>query len=82
MLKCLESKFNLITRIFTQILSRENKQEKYDIGMYLWNRTKILQVSLMSIYSLSKKKRIIKIKIGHIICQISNEWQFHLIFRH
>ena len=53
MLKCLESKFNLISRIFTEILSRENKQEKYkyDIGMYLWNRTKILQVSLMSIFT-------------------------------
>ena len=51
MLKCLESKFNLITRIFTEILSRENKQEKHDIGMYLWNRTKILQVSLMSIFT-------------------------------
>ena len=55
MLKCLESKFNSITRIFTEILSRENKQEKYDIGMYLWNRTKILQVSLMSIFTFYKK---------------------------
>ena len=55
MLKCLESKFNLITRIFTEILSRENKQEKYDIGMYLWNRTKILQVSLMSMFTFYKK---------------------------
>ena len=51
MLKCLESKFNLITRIFTEILSRENKQEKYDIGMYLWNRTKILQDSLKSMFT-------------------------------
>ena len=51
MLKCLESKFNLITRIFTEILSRENKEEEYDIGMYFWKRTKILQVSLMSIFT-------------------------------
>ena len=51
MLKCLESKFNLITKIFTVILSRENKQEKYDIDMYFLKTTKILQVSLMSIFT-------------------------------
>ena len=46
--------------------------------MYLWNRTKILQVILMSI----KKKADYKIKIGNTVCQISSEWQFHLIFKH
>ena len=49
MLKCKESKFNL-TRIFPEILSRENKQEKYDICMYLWNGPEILQGNLMSIF--------------------------------
>ena len=47
MLKCKESKFNL-TRIFPEILSRENEQEKCNICMYLWNGPEILQVSLMS----------------------------------
>ena len=49
MLKCRESKFNL-TRIILEIFSRENKQEKYDICMYLWNGPEILQGSLMSIF--------------------------------
>ena len=49
MLKCKESKFNL-TRIILEFLSGENKQEKYDICMYLWNGPEILQVRLMSIF--------------------------------
>ena len=49
MLKCKESKFNL-TQIILEILSRENKQEKYDICMYLRNGPEILHGSLMSMF--------------------------------